>query len=41
MDMGCEGPVGQAEEAPDSLDEDVKADKDVIEEVPQKAGGCM
>lgn len=41
VDVGGEGPVGQAEEAPDSLDEDVEADKDVIQEVPQKAGGRM
>ena len=39
MDVSSERPVGQLEQTPHSLDQDVEADKDVVQEVAQESGG--
>ena len=39
MDVGSERPVGQLEQPPHSLDQNVEADKDVVQEVAQESGG--
>jgi hypothetical protein len=41
VDMRSKRPVWQLEEPPDGFDEDVEADEDVIQHVPQKPGGSV